>query len=52
MTESAPKEETQEEQITEPTADQAAQEEQAAPVAAEAADSVKYLKDILEARMN
>ena len=40
------KEETQEEQITEPTADQAAQEEQAAPVAAEAADSVKYLKDI------
>ena len=46
VTESAPKEETQEEQITEPTADQAAQEEQAAPVAAEAADSVKYLKDI------
>ncbi len=45
VTESAPKEETQEEQITEPTADQAAQEEQAAPVAAEAADSVKYLKD-------
>lgn len=46
VTESAPKEETQEEQITESTADQAAQEEQAAPVAAEAADSVKYLKDI------
>ena len=36
----------QEEQITETVDDQAAFDDQAAPIAAEAADSVKYLKDI------
>ena len=46
MTESVPKEETHGEQITEPTADQAAQEEQETSVAAQAAESVKYLQGV------
>ena len=46
MTEPAQDEKKQEEQTTETADDQAASDDQAAPVAAEAADSVKYLASI------
>jgi len=46
VTEPAQGEEKQEEETTEPVADQAAQEEPETPIATQAADSVKYLKDI------